>query len=77
MCDVICIETYSSDRFALKIKIKFCLVHFSNMLKSMTSCLSAVFNSLVLLCIREIDGALQKILNLKMDKDQKKYRTIM
>ncbi|TNM87204.1 hypothetical protein fugu_007434 [Takifugu bimaculatus] len=33
---------------------------------------SSVFNSLVLLCIREIDGALQKILNIKTDKDQKK-----
>lgn len=57
--------------------MKFCFVHFNNMLRSMTSCLSAVFNSLVLLCIREIDGALQKILNIKMDKDQKKYRTII
>lgn len=77
MCDVICTETCSSDRFALKIKIKFCFVHFNNMLKSMSSCWSAVFNSLVLLCIREIDGALQKILNIKTDKDQKKYRTII
>lgn len=43
----------------------------------MTPCLFTVFNSLVLLCIREIDGALQKILNLKMAKDQKKYETII
>ncbi|CAG07527.1 unnamed protein product, partial [Tetraodon nigroviridis] len=33
---------------------------------------SSVFNALVLLCIKEIDVVLQKLLNLKMDKDQKK-----
>lgn len=38
--------------------------------------LSTVFNALVLLCIRDIDGTLQKILNLKPDKDQKKYIVI-
>ena len=36
-----------------------------------------MFNALVLLCIKEIDVALQKLLNLRMDKDQKKYRRLM
>uniref|UniRef100_A0A7N6FFV6 Nucleolar complex protein 2 homolog n=1 Tax=Anabas testudineus TaxID=64144 RepID=A0A7N6FFV6_ANATE len=34
---------------------------------------SSVFNALVLFCIRDIYVALQRMLNLKPDKDQKKY----
>ncbi|XP_039903412.1 nucleolar complex protein 2 homolog isoform X1 [Simochromis diagramma] len=33
---------------------------------------SSVFNALVLFCIKDIHGALQRMLNLKPDKDQKK-----
>lgn len=35
--------------------------------------LSAVFNALILFCIKDIYVALQRILNLKPNKDQKKY----
>lgn len=35
--------------------------------------LSSVFNALVLFCIRDIDAAMQKMLNLKPNKDQNKY----
>lgn len=33
----------------------------------------AVFNALVLFCIRDVYVALQRMLNLKPNKDQKKY----
>lgn len=35
--------------------------------------LSTVFNSLVIFCIRDVYVALQRMLNLKPEKDQKKY----
>lgn len=35
--------------------------------------LSAVFNTLVLFCIRDIYVALQRMLSLKPGKDQRKY----
>ena len=34
---------------------------------------STVFNTLVLFCIRDIHGVLQRMLNLKPNKDQKRY----
>lgn len=54
-----------------------CCRLFLKCINSFVLFLSAVFNALVLLCIKEIDVALQKLLNLKMDKDQKKYKRIM
>lgn len=35
--------------------------------------LSLVFNALVLFCIRDIDAAMQRMLNLKPNKDENKY----
>lgn len=35
--------------------------------------MSAVFNALVLFCIRDISAIMQRMLNLKPNKDQKKY----
>lgn len=35
--------------------------------------LSLVFNALVLFCIRDIDAAMHRILNLKPNKDENKY----
>lgn len=35
--------------------------------------LSSVFNALVLFCIKDINAAMQKMLNLKPNKDQNKY----
>lgn len=60
-----------------KMEIKFYILDFLKCTSPFVLFLSAVFNALVLLCIKEIDVTLQKLLNLKMDKDQKKYKRIM
>lgn len=36
----------------------------------------SVFNALVLFCIRDINAAMQKMLNLKPNKDQNKYEDV-
>ena len=50
--------------------IHFCL--FVSPTWKLLQMASAVFNALVLFCIREIHPALQKMLSLKPDKDQNK-----
>lgn len=72
MFDIRCSEICSLEGFGMKMEIKFCIVDFLKCINQFVIFLSAVFNALVLLCIKEIDGALQKLFNLKMDKDQKK-----
>lgn len=47
--------------------------HLQRRLNETVYAVSSVFNALVLFCIRDINAAMQKMLNLKPNKDQNKY----